>query len=49
MARETLAGASSTPTDPMIVMDALAETPGSALLRARTMTEPPPGMDCGEA
>ena len=49
MAREALAGVSSTLTDPVMVMDALAETLGSALLRARTMTEPPAGMDCGEA
>jgi hypothetical protein len=49
MASVALAGVSSTPTDPMMVMDALAETLGSALLRARTMTEPPAGMDCGEA
>lgn len=49
MARVALDGVSITLTDPMMVMDALAETLGSALLRARTITEPPTGMDCGDA
>jgi hypothetical protein len=49
MAREALAGVSRTTIEPMMLMDALAETLGSALLRARTMTEPPAGVDCGDA